>query len=143
MEIQLSKYLGKWYEIARIPSEFELDLKDVTAEYTLLDDGNIKVVNSGYSFGKKVSIEGVAKPTDKDNTFKVSFFKGVESDYKILGVFEESTIDCYSAALVGGGSPDYLWILSRYPYMLDLVYKVFLDIAKKEGYNIDKLKIIK
>ena len=139
MEIQLSKYLGRWYEIARIPSKFQPDLTNVTAEYSLMDNGNIKVVNSGYSFDKKVSIEGVAKRTSNTDEFKVSFFDNVESDYKILAVVDEPTINYYSVAVVGGGSPDYLWILCRYPYIFDSTYDICVDVAKKKGYNTEKL----
>ena len=143
MKIDVEKYLGKWYEIARIPSKFQSDLTEVTAEYTLVDDGNIKVINSGYLFDNKVSIEGIAKPTNKDDEFKVSFFKGVESEYKILAVVDVPTIGQYSVALVGGGSPDYLWILSRTSHIFDSIFDICIDIAKKKGYNADKLEITK
>ena len=60
MKIDINKYLGKWYEIARIPKDFDLDLNNVTAEYSLNEDGTIQVTKSGYSFNDKVSITGTA-----------------------------------------------------------------------------------
>ena len=143
MIIDLNKYLGEWYEIARIPFKFEQELTNVTAHYSQMKDGTIKVINSGYSFGKKVSVEGVAKLTDKNDIFKVSFVNGVESDYKILAVVDEPSIGKYSVALVGGESPDRLWILCRYPQIFESTYSICIDIAKRKGYNVDKLEMSK
>lgn len=139
MKIDINKYMGKWYEIARIPSSFEPKLTNVSTVYTLMDDGNIKVYNSGYVSDEKIEIQGIAKPTDEDDEFKVTFFNNVESDYKILAVSEGTSF--YEVALVGGSNPDYLWIISRSKFIFDSTYNILIDIAKKKGYNADKLEI--
>ena len=137
-EIDINKYLGKWFEIARIPSNFEPDLTNVTAEYLKNDNGTIKVINSGYNFGDRVSIEGVAKITDKDDVLLLSFFKDIETEYKILAITQD-----YSYALVGGSDPDYLWMLGRDEIMPTNIYKWFQEVALEHAYNVEKLKITK
>lgn len=142
MKIDVDKYIGKWFEIARIPTVFQLNMKNVTAEY-IRDENNtsIKVINSGYVNGELKQITGLALPTEKDDLFKVSFFNGVNtvavnSDYKILAIDED-----YQYALVGGSTPNYLWILSRTPNITKDTYKALVNIAKKNGYNVKNLKI--
>ena len=137
-KIDINKYLGKWYEIAKIPSKFEPDLTNVTAEYSMNEDGTIKVINTGYSFDEKVSIEGIAKTTNKDDVLMVSFFKGIESEYIILAITQD-----YNYALVGGNSPDCLWMLGRKKFMPISTYSWFQEIALEHAYNIEKLKITK
>lgn len=138
MEININKYLGHWFEIARIHNEFEPNMTDVSVVYMLKDNGDIQVVNSGYINGEKREIIGIAKTTDKDDLLKVSFFPGIFSDYNILAITDD-----YEYALVGGGSPDYLWMLGRKKIMPTGVFCWFQDIAKKYGYNINELKITK
>lgn len=111
-------------------------MTNVTAEYTLNSDGSIKVVNSGYVDGKLKQIIGRATTTDKDDVLKVSFFSGIENDYKILAIDKE-----YQCALIGGQNPDLLWILSRKQYMHNTDYKQLVEIAKKYGYNYKKLTL--
>ena len=135
MLIDLKKYLGKWFEICRIPAGFESDMQYVTAEYSLNNDKTIKVINSGYIGNELKSIEGIAVPTDKDDLFKVSFFPNVYSDYKILAIADD-----YAYSLVGGSSPDYLWILGRIDTIPKRIFDWFVFIANKEGYNINKLQ---
>lgn len=142
MKIDIDNYVGKWYEIARIPTVFQLNMKNVTAEY-IRDEKNasIKVINSGYVNGELKQITGLALPTEKDDLFKVSFFNGVDtvavnSDYKILAIDED-----YQYALVGGSTPNYLWILSRTPNIPQREYNTLVNIAKKNGYNVKNLKI--
>lgn len=142
MKIDVNKYIGKWFEIARIPTVFQLNMKNVTAEY-IRDENNtsIKVINSGYVNGELKQITGLALPTEKDDLFKVSFFNGVNtvavsSDYKILAIDED-----YQYALVGGSTPNYLWILSRTPNIPQREYNTLVNIAKKNGYNVKNLKI--
>lgn len=139
MVIDINKYLGRWHEIARIPNEFEPELTDVTAEYTLLDNGDIEVINSGYLHGKQKKMRGIAKTTENDDLLKVSFFKGLfYSDYRILAITED-----YDYALVGGGKPDYLWILGRKKIMPTGVFCWFQEVALEHAYNVEKLKITK
>lgn len=138
MSIELKKYLGKWFEICRIPAGFESDMQYVTAEYTLNNDKTIKVINSGYIDNELKSIEGVAVPTDKDDLFKVSFYPNIYSDYKILAITDD-----YTYSLVGGSSSDYLWILGRTDTIPRRIFDWFVFIGNKEGYNINKLEITK
>lgn len=132
--VNLDRYLGPWYEIARMDHSFERGMYATKANYTLLEDGSIEVVNSGYKKGKfKVSV-GKAKLTETPGLLRVSFFGPFYSDYRILMLDPE-----YSYALVGSKSSKYLWILSRSPYMniddLDLV----LNEAESRGYEVTEL----
>lgn len=136
MRININKYLGKWHEIARINSFFQFRMKDVTAEYTMNDDGTISVVNSGMIDGEYKEIKGVAIATDNDDTLKVTFFPNVYSDYKILAIDKD-----YQYSLVGGKTSDYLWILSRSKTIPKLIFDKFIEIAKNKKYNVDKLII--
>lgn len=141
MKIDIDNYVGKWYEIARIPTVFQLNMKNVTAEYIREENNTIKVINSGYVNGELNQITGLALPTEKDDLFKVSFFNGVNTvavnfDYKILAIDED-----YQYALVGGSTPNYLWILSRTPNIPQREYNTLVNIAKKNGYNVKNLKI--
>ena len=137
-KIDINKYLGSWYEIARIHNEFEPNMYDVAAKYTLKENGDIEVLNSGYINGKFKSITGIAKTTDKDDVLKVSFVPGVESNYKILAI-----VDNYDYALVGGDDPNHLWILGRNKRICLGYYSWFIDVAKEHGYNVDNLKLTK
>lgn len=133
----LSRYLGTWYEIARFDHSFERGMENVTAEYSLKDDGTVKVLNSGMKKGKPKVAEGKARqPDPKGNPahLEVSFFLFFYSDYNILMLD-----DLYHVALVGSSSPDYLWILSRTPEISDIVKKALLDEATRRGYDITRL----
>ena len=112
-------------------------MSNVTAEYSLRDDGKVKVLNAGWKDGKRKVSEGKAKQPDpiKDPSWlKVSFFLFFYSDYNILLLDED-----YRYALVGSSSPEYLWILSREPYIPDDVKEVMLKEAVKLGYDTSKL----
>lgn len=136
MKIDVDKYIGKWFEIARIPNVFQLNMKNVTAEYIREENNTIKVINSGYLNGELKQITGVATTTEKDDLLNVSFFHGVNNEYRILAIDKN-----YQYALVGGTTPDYLWILSRTPNITKDTYKALVNIAKKNGYNVKNLKI--
>ena len=138
MKIDIKRYMGKWYEIARIHNEFEPNMTDVTAEYTLLESGNIKIVNSGFVNGTLKQIKGFASPTDNSDVLRVSFYPHISSDYKILAVDEN-----YQYALVGGNTKHYLWILARQPLITKNVYNKMLSIAKDKGYDINRIEITK
>jgi len=138
-KIELSKYLGTWYEIARIPNWFEKELVGVTATYTLKDNGEIKVLNQGYKktlTGEKKVAEGRAWVPDKNQPgrLKVSFFWLVSADYIVLEIGPD-----YEYALVGSGK-DFLWILSRTPQMSDDVYQMLTAKAAALGYDIQRLE---
>lgn len=136
-QVELKKYLGTWYEIARFPHAFEKGLDNVTATYTLRKDGKIEVVNSGYKKGKKKSVKGTAwipDPASPGNLL-VSFFRFFKSTYKIIRLDENR----YQYAVVAGGTMDYLWILCRKPAMSDELYHELLAFAAENGFDIRKI----
>ena len=133
-DFNLNRYLGKWFEIARIRNDFQPNMIDCSAEYILNEKGYIDIINRGYVNNKLVSIKGKAIKTKRNNEFRVSFFLYNYSTYKILAIDEN-----YKYSLVGGDSDDYLWILSRSTYIPDDVYNYFIKLAKEKGYNINKL----
>ena len=133
----LSRYLGRWYEIARFDHSFERGMQNVMAEYSLKDDGMVKVLNSGWKDGKYKIAEGKARQPDPAGDpahLEVSFFLFFYSDYNILMLDKD-----YQIALVGSKSPKYLWILSRTPEVSDEVLDHVLEEASSRGYDIDKL----
>ena len=134
------RYMGTWYEIARLPQYFERDMDEVKAEYTLNADGTVKVVNSGVKDGKPKSITGKAKlkhPDAKPQTgeLRVSFFWPFYSDYRVIELAPD-----YSYALVTAGSRDYLWVLARKPTMEQAQLDGILERAKANGFETDKLE---
>ncbi|CAN5140161.1 lipocalin family protein [soil metagenome] len=133
-----TKYLGKWYEIARFDFVFERNLNNTTAEYSLNNDGTIKVVNRGYNVKKKVwkQATGKAKFVKDENVamLKVSFFGPFYSGYNVIALDKD-----YKYALIAGKNLNYLWLLSRYTSMPDQVKTSYLNIAKQVGYDTSKL----
>ena len=137
--VDLKRYLGTWYEIARFPHSFEKGLVGVTANYSFRKDGKIRVLNQGYKGtldGKFSRAEGKAKVPDPKNTsrLKVSFFLFFYGDYYVLELDED-----YQWAMIGSSSPNYFWILSRTPQMDPEVYQMLLDNAEKRGYDLGPL----
>ena len=132
--ISLDKYLGKWYEIARFDHSFERDMEKVTAEYKLLPDGHIQVINSGYRDGKFKETIGKAKTTNTSGLLRVSFFMNFYSDYRVLMIDKD-----YNYVLVGSSSPKYLWILSRTPQLDEEILESIIDAAQEKGYDTDNL----
>ncbi|MBP7373802.1 MAG: lipocalin family protein [Prevotella sp.] len=132
----LDKYLGKWYEIARIDNRFERGISNAVAEYSLNSDGTIKVVNSGVDIktGRLKRAVGKAKATLISGLLRVSFFWIFYSDYRVLALDEN-----YKWALVGGGSSKYLWILSRTPILPEEELMLVLSEASRRGYDTDRL----
>lgn len=136
-ELRLSDFLGKWYEIARYDHKFERGLDNVTAEYTLKDDGMVKVVNSGWKDGEQSIAEGKAKqpdPSGNPANLKVSFFLFFYADYNILMLDSG-----YSYALIGSKSDKYLWILSRTPVLSAETKDAILSEASRRGYDTASL----
>ena len=135
----LERYLGKWYEIARYDHMFEHNLVGTTAEYSLLKDGKIKVLNSGHLNtldGPYQESIGKAKPNKngKPGQLRVSFFGPFYSDYYILDLAPD-----YSYSVVGSSSPKYLWILSRTPQLAPEVSTRIIQNLKHRGYDTSKL----
>ncbi len=135
--LDLPRYLGTWYEIARFDHSFERGMTNVTAEYVLRGDGKVDVLNSGWKDGKKKTAKGKAKQPDPEKNpalLKVSFFLFFYSDYRILMLSED-----YSVALVGSSSDKYLWILSRTPSLPQPVIESVIAEARNRGYDTSKL----
>ena len=133
-ELDLSRYLGEWYEIARFDHSFERGVEQAKAVYTLKEDGTIKVMNSGIKDGKPKTAIGKGKRTDTPALLRVSFFGPFYADYRVMKIDAE-----YTYALVGSGGADYLWILSRTSTLSDAAKRELLDEAKRRGYDTDKL----
>ena len=132
--LDLDRYLGTWYEIARFDHIFERGLVQAKAHYALNDDGRITVTNSGVSKGKPKTSIGKAKVTDTAGLLRVSFFGPFYSDYRVMMLSGD-----YSYALVGSGNAKYLWILSRTPELPEDVLNQILAEAASRGYDTDKL----
>lgn len=132
------KYLGKWYEIARLDFKYEKDLNNTTAEYSTNDDGTIKVLNRGYNVKKKEWEEATGKAKfvedDKIAMLKVSFFGPFYSGYNVIAIDSD-----YKYALVAGESLKYLWILSREKTIPNDIKDNYLKIANEIGYNTSDL----
>ena len=135
--VDLNRYLGTWYEIARMDHVFERGMDNVTAVYTLRDDGMINVVNSGWKKGRFKQANGKARqpePLSDPAHLEVSFFLSFFNDYNILMLDPD-----YKVVLVGSNSPKYLWILARDPKVSDAVLGDFLEEADLRGYDISSL----
>ncbi len=128
--LDLQRYLGKWYEIARYDHRFERDMQNCTALYTMNDDGTIRVTNSGIVDGKRKESIGKAKTTGTPGLLRVSFFGPFYSDYRVLMLSED-----YSYALIGSASEKYLWILARTPVLPDASLQRLLQEAARRGYD--------
>ena len=137
-DFNLSKYLGTWYEIARFDHSFERNMDNVIAEYVLRPDGKVDVVNSGWRNGLYKEANGKAKQPDPVTSpahLMVSFFLFFYSDYNILMLDDD-----YQVSLVGSSSPDYLWILSRTPFIEDdQLLDSIIKEAQRRGYDTSKL----
>lgn len=137
------RYLGEWYEVARLDHSFERGLTNVTATYTLRDDGKITVINKGYNEekGKFESAKGKAKFKQGSTIgyLKVSFFGPFYGDYIIFGLDKQN----YQYAFISGGKDNYLWLLSRTPKVSDDVRKNFLQQSKALGYDTNSLIWVK
>ncbi len=143
-QVDLSRYMGKWYEIARLPMFFQRNCaSDVTATYTLKPTGKVEVNNQcmGKDGNMMQSIGEATKNGDNGSKLKVTFLpKGLrwlpfgKADYWVLALD-----DNYQHALVGTPNQKYLWLLSRTPTMSDSTYNQYMSIAKQQGYDVSKL----
>ena len=138
-EFELPRYLGKWYEIARYDHSFEEGLSEVTATYSMRDDGGVKVINRGFSKQENAWDEAEGKAYFVDTSsighLKVSFFGPFYASYVIMALDKEG----YQYALITGPDKDYLWILARTPSIDDDVRSQLLDTASAAGYDVNKL----
>lgn len=135
----IENYLGRWYEIARLDHSFERGLSHVTADYTLLNDGGIEVINRGYSAEKGAwkEAEGKAHFVKEPNLgyLKVSFFGPFYGSYIIFELDQED----YQYSLVCGPDKSYLWILGRNPTMSKEIKSALLEKAAENGFDISQL----
>ena len=133
-----SRYLGTWHEIARLDHSFERDLVDVTAEYSLRDDGAVRVINSGTDSetGERKVAEGHAKFVGDDGTahLKVSFFGPFYGSYIVFELDPD-----YRYAFVAGYNTNYLWLLARETNISEDIRKRFTDRAGDLGFAVDDL----
>lgn len=141
--VDLQRYLGRWYEIARLPNGFEKDCEGVTADYSLRDDGLIRVVNTcrkGGVSGEVDVAKGRARIVDAatNSKLKVSFFGPFWGDYWILDLADD-----YSLSLVGEPSGRYLWILARTPAISEETKAQALQRLSERGYDVSKLYFTK
>ncbi|TDS17335.1 lipocalin family protein [Sphingobacterium paludis] len=132
------KYLGDWYEIARLDFFWERNLKNVMASYALNDDRSIRVINQGYDVVKEKYKQSRGKAlfvrNEDEGALKVSFFGPFYAGYNIVMIDED-----YQHALVFGQNLDYMWLLSREKSMPEEIKTNYLAYAQKCGYAIEKL----
>jgi apolipoprotein D and lipocalin family protein len=139
--VELSRYLGRWYEVARYEQGFQKDCDGVTADYALRDDGKISVINTCRKpDGEIKQSKGKAKVVDTASgaKLKVSFFGPFYGDYWVLDRAED-----YSWAIVGEGSGRYLWLLSRDAVPGQAKLDAMIARAKAMGYDTAMLRITK
>lgn len=135
-DFQIERYMGKWYETARLPNWFERGMDKVTAEYSLNEDGTVKVVNSGFRDGEVSSVSGIARFAGEKDTgeLEVSFFRPFYSPYRIIYLTPD-----YSYSVVTGSDPDYLWILAREPEMDDRYKDEIFVFLEQNGFDTKEL----
>jgi len=135
----LDRYLGKWYEIARLDHGFERGLTRVTAEYSLREDGGVDVLNRGYSPADEQWKEATGKAyfvRDSDEGYlKVSFFGPFYGSYVVFGLDKDS----YQYAYVAGYDKSYLWLLSRTPEVNEALIERFVERARALGFATENL----
>ncbi|QDZ91601.1 lipocalin family protein [Shewanella decolorationis] len=138
-DFELERYLGKWYEIARLDHSFERGLTQVTAEYSLKPDGGVKVINRGYSAAKQQWKEAEGKAYfvngDSEAYLKVSFFGPFYGAYVVFGLDQKD----YQYAFISGPDTDYLWLLARTPTVSPEVIQQFVEMASARGFDTNSL----
>jgi apolipoprotein D and lipocalin family protein len=136
---ELERYLGVWYEIARLDHSFERGLQNISAEYSMREDGGVAVINRGYSVedkkwksaeGKAYFVEGADR-----GYLKVSFFGPFYGSYVIFELEEGN----YDYAFISGPDNSYLWLLSRSPKVSQKVIDKFIGMASERGFDTDSL----
>ncbi len=138
-DFELERYLGTWYEVARLDHSFERGLSDVTAEYQLREDGGVQVINRGYNAetGEWKQAEGKAYFVEESDKgyLKVSFFGPFYGSY-IVFELEKSG---YQYAFVSGPNNDYLWLLACQPNVDAKVIERFKNMSKERGFDTSQL----
>jgi len=140
---ELKKYLGKWYEIARFDHSFEKGLDSVTAEYSIRDDGGVRVKNRGFSSKNNKWKESIGKAyfveTEDLGYLKVSFFGPFYGSYVIF----ELDMQNYQYAFVTSSKNSYVWFLSRSPSVSNELKEHFENILRENGFDPTKLIWVK
>lgn len=139
---EAKRFIGTWYEIARMDHSFESGLNQVTATYSFMDDGGLRVINRGFNPDRQMwqQAEGKAYFTGDPNVaaLKVSFFGPFYGGYNVIALDKD-----YRHALVCGPDLSYLWILSRTPTISNDLKQQLLAIAARQGFAVDKLIWVK
>ncbi|XVE53679.1 hypothetical protein DITRI_Ditri03aG0022000 [Diplodiscus trichospermus] len=144
--LDVKRYMGRWYEIASFPSFFQpKNGANTRATYTLNEDGTVLVLNETFADGKRVSIEGTAykaDPKSDEAKLKVKFYLPpflpiipVVGNYWVLYIDDD-----YQYVLIGEPTRKYLWILCRQTHLDDEIYNQLVQKAKDEGYDVSKLR---
>lgn len=135
-QVDLAKYMGRWYEIASFPQRFQKGCTDTRAEYRSRPDGDVEVMNSCLRDGKVDTATGKAWVVDRTTNakLKVSFFWPFRGDYWIIDLGRD-----YEYAVVSAPSRKYLWILSRTPQMDEARYQEIVGKLKDRGFDVAKL----
>lgn len=135
--VDVQRYLGKWYEIANLPNSFQKGCSCSSAEYSLIDSTTIRVTNKCIKDGELDDVNGKAYVVEGtgNSKLKVQFFWPFRGDYWIIDLDKES----YSYAVVGTPSRKYLWILSRTPKLEESIYNSLIEKCKGKGFEVSKL----
>lgn len=136
--VDLNRYLGSWYEVAKFDHSFERGIDFAMAKYTLRNDGKIDVLNTGIKDGRAKDAKGIAKTTDVPGLLRVSFFGPFYGDYRIMLLDAD-----YQYALIGGNNEKFLWILSRTPALDEATKSLILAEAERRGYDLNQLIWVK
>ncbi len=135
---QLDRYLGTWYEIARLDHSFERGLDQVSATYAMREDGGVKVTNKGFNIDKQVWNVAIGKAffvkDEQTAHLKVSFFGPFYGSYVVFYLDAD-----YQTAFVVGNDLSYLWLLSRQPRITSRVKQHFITMAHEKGFDVDAL----
>ena len=138
-DFELERYLGTWYEIARLDHPFERGLEQITANYSLRPDGGVTVVNRGYSVEEQAWSEAQGKAYFFDEPdqgyLKVSFFGPFYGSYVIFELDREN----YEYAFVSGPDTSYLWLLARKPKLEQSVIDRFVRLSGERGFDVSQL----
>lgn len=137
--VDVERYIGKWYEIARLPFKYQEGCSCTTAEYSIIDSTTLRVINKCIKEGELDDATGKAFVVEgsKNAKLRVQFFWPFRGDYWIIELDKEN----YSYAVVGTPSRKYLWILSRTAKMDEQLYNSLIEKCKAKGFDISKLEI--
>ena len=138
--VDIERYMGKWYEIAKYPNRFQKNCVAATANYRLMEDGNVEVINTCRKDsvdGELKDITGKAWVVDKETNakLKVQFFWPFSGAYWIIELDKD-----YQYVVVGHPKRKFLWILARTPKIDDSLYKTLMQKIKVQGYDLSKIE---